>query len=119
MTINDHTKPYQTKPYQISSFYLQLSITAISIHNVTLPFLEDRDCKPFSACFFLCDRMHFRSRLTVRENATKILVFRVKKFRLLYLGFFLFQLVFLIQARGLRNQLLGEQLLQSMMTDQY
>ena len=35
------TKPYQTilihtKPYHISSLYLQLSITAISIHNATL-----------------------------------------------------------------------------------
>merc|ERR1719270_2128065 len=50
-----HTKLYQqnhTKPYHISSLYLQLIITAISIHNATavLPLLEDRDCKPFSAC---------------------------------------------------------------------
>ena len=50
------TKPSQTisnhiKQYHISSLYLQLSITAIFIHNATLPFSEDRDCKPFSACF--------------------------------------------------------------------
>ena len=38
---------------EISSLYLQLSITAILIHNATLPFSEDRDCKPFSACFIL------------------------------------------------------------------
>ena len=49
------TKPYKTKPnlakpYQISSLYLQLSITAI--HNATMPFSEDRDCKPFSACLY-------------------------------------------------------------------
>ena len=41
----NHNNPYQTIPY------LQLSITAILIHNATLPFSEDRDCKPFSACF--------------------------------------------------------------------
>ena len=38
---HNHTKPYQ------------LSITAISIHNATMPFLEDRDCKPFSACLII------------------------------------------------------------------
>ena len=50
------TVPNHIKPYHISSLYLQLSITAILIHNATLlschfSFLEDRDCKPFSACF--------------------------------------------------------------------
>ena len=33
-----------------------LSITAILIHNATLPFSEDRDCKPFSAC--LCRHVY-------------------------------------------------------------
>ena len=51
--LTSHTKPYHTKPYHISSLYLQLSTTAILIHNATLPFSEDRDCKPFLACFKL------------------------------------------------------------------
>ena len=51
-----HTKPYQTIP----------NLTAISINNATLtavmPFSEDRDCKPFSACFF------FKASLTLKIN---------------------------------------------------
>ena len=55
MTAPPQTKPNYTKPYHISSLYLQLSITAILIHNATLPFLEDRDCKPFLGCLFIED----------------------------------------------------------------
>ena len=39
LTTHPHTKLYQqnhAKPYHISSLYLQLNITAISIHNATL-----------------------------------------------------------------------------------
>ena len=43
----NHTKPYQTIP----NLQSLSSITAISIHNATLQFSEDRDCEPFSACY--------------------------------------------------------------------
>ena len=68
--IPNHTKPYQTKPYQISSLNLQLSITAISIHIATLPFSEDRDCKPFSACFI---QNHFLFQIE-DEDSMKIIL---------------------------------------------
>ena len=35
-TYTNKTNPNHTKPYHISSLYLQLRITAISIHNATL-----------------------------------------------------------------------------------
>ena len=49
-----HTKPYQTIPY------LQ-SVSLVKYHcnfnpkcqTAVLPFLEDRDCKPFSACLWI------------------------------------------------------------------
>ena len=35
----------------------------MSIHNATMPFLEDRDCKPFLACFivlYFCNYLNSR-----------------------------------------------------------
>ena len=76
-TIPNHAKPYQTipnntKPYHISSLYLQLSITAILIHNATLLSFHFRKIGTVS---------HFRLVLHRRFNRRLIIVTIDKVFK--------------------------------------
>ena len=51
---------HESHPWE-SSMTVQLRITAISIHNATLPFSEDHDCKPFWACLIIHFVFYFRA----------------------------------------------------------
>ena len=55
-----------TKPYQISSLYLQLSITAISIHNATLLSCHFRKIATVSHFRLVCFLQKYRGRNILR-----------------------------------------------------
>ena len=63
-----HTKlnqQFHTKPYYISSLYLQLSITAISIHNATLLSCHFRKIATVSHFRLVCNDMKRKSNMQI------------------------------------------------------